>query len=158
MTPPAEELVPHPLRELWSRYRRYRPRLVGAVSMSVLNKVMDVMPELIIGAAIDVAVAVIVAGPPTFDPRPGYVAGLLYLAFAASALAFSLYIPVVRAIGPARAAYSSVLVPIIAMGFSTWLEDYRWTAQAIAGALLALGGMVVALSRSRITVQSPDAA
>ena len=35
----------------------------------------------------------VVAGPPTFDPRPGYVAGLLYLAFAASALAFSLYIP-----------------------------------------------------------------
>jgi drug/metabolite transporter (DMT)-like permease len=50
------------------------------------------------------------------------------------------------------------MVPIIAMGFSTWLEDYRWTAQAIAGALLALGGMVVALSRSRTTVQSPDAA
>jgi ATP-binding cassette, subfamily B, bacterial len=56
VTTPAQELVPHPLRELWSRYRTYRPRLVAAVTMSVVNKVMDVMPELIIGAAIDVVV------------------------------------------------------------------------------------------------------
>ncbi len=46
----------HPLRELWSRYRAYRPRLVLAVAMSVVNKVMDVVPELVIGAAIDVVV------------------------------------------------------------------------------------------------------
>ena len=51
--------------------------------------------------------------------RIGYWAGLLYLALFASALGFSLYFPVVRRIGPAKAAYSSVLVPIIAMGFST---------------------------------------
>ena len=61
-------------------------------------------------------------------------------------LTFSLYYPVVRKIGPAKAAYSSVIVPIIAMGFSTWLEDYRWTALAIAGAVLALGGMAGAMS------------
>ena len=52
---------------------------------------------------------------------------MLYLALLASVLTFSLYYPVVRRIGPAKAAYSSVIVPIIAMGFSTWLEDYRWT-------------------------------
>ena len=69
----------------------------------------------------------------------------------ASVLTFSLYYPVVRKIGPAKAAYSSVLVPIIAMGFSTWLEDYRWTPLTIAGAVLALGGMAAALSRSRST-------
>ena len=64
----------------------------------------------------------------------------------------------VRKIGPAKAAYSSVLVPIIAMGFSTWLEGYRWTPLAAAGALLALGGMLGALSRSRSVVPAPDAA
>ena len=51
-----------------------------------------------------------------------------------------------------------MLVPIIAMGFSTWLEDYRWTPLTIAGALLALGGMVAALSRARSVVPAPDAA
>jgi len=73
-------------------------------------------------------------------------------------LTFSLYYPVVRKIGPARAAYSSVLVPIIAMGFSTWLENYRWTPLTVVGAILALGGMVGALSRGRIRVAAPDAA
>ena len=76
----------------------------------------------------------------------------------ASALTFSLYYPVVRRIGPAKAAYSSVVVPIIAMGFSTWLEDYRWTAIAIAGAVLTLAGMLIAISRGRSVVHSPDAA
>ena len=74
------------------------------------------------GAVIDAAVAFLFAGPPTVDLRPSYWAGLLYLALAASVLTFSLYYPVVRKIGPAKAAYSSVLVPVIAMGFSTALE------------------------------------
>ena len=45
-----------PLHELWSRYRRHRPRLVGAIVASIVNKVADVMPELLIGAAVDVVV------------------------------------------------------------------------------------------------------
>jgi drug/metabolite transporter (DMT)-like permease len=110
-----------------------------------------------IGAAIDVLIALIVTGPPTFDPRPGYVVGLLYLAFAASALAFSLYIPVVRAIGPARAAYSSVLVPIIAMTLSTLFEGYRWSPLAALGAALAIGGMVLAIGgRPKVPALPPD--
>jgi len=110
------------------------------------------------GAVIDGVIAFAMTGPPTFDPRWSYWAGVLYLALLASVLTFSLYYPVVRKIGPAKAAYSSVIVPIIAMGFSTWLENYRWTGLTIAGAVLALGGMVAALSRSRSLVPSPDAA
>ena len=97
-------------------------------------------------------------GPPSFDLRTSYWLGVLYLALAASVLTFSLYYPVVRRIGPAKAAYSSVIVPIIAMGFSTALEGYRWTPTTIAGALLALGGMVGALSRGKTPVSAPDAA
>jgi drug/metabolite transporter (DMT)-like permease len=111
-----------------------------------------------LGALIDAALALMFTGPPVFDTRIEYWLGLLYLAFFASALAFSLYLPVVRRIGPGKAAYSSVIVPIIAMGFSTWLEHYRWTSLTIAGALLALGGMVAALTRSRSSVAAPDAA
>jgi drug/metabolite transporter (DMT)-like permease len=110
------------------------------------------------GAVIDAIVAFLLAGAPVFDGRPLYWAGLLYLALPASVLTFSLYYPVVRKIGPAKAAYSSVVVPIIAMGFSTWLEHYRWTPLTITGALLALGGMAGAMSRSRSSVPAPDAA
>jgi drug/metabolite transporter (DMT)-like permease len=110
------------------------------------------------GALIDALIAWAMTGPPAFDPRPAYWLGVLYLALFASVLTFSLYYPVVRKIGPAKASYSSVIVPIIAMGFSTWLEAYRWTGLTIAGALLTLGGMAAALSRSKSTVIAPDAA
>ena len=100
------------------------------------------------------------SAPPTFDPRPAYWAGVVYLALAATVLAFSLYIPVVRKIGPGKAAYSSVIVPIIAMALSTAFEDYRWTPLSIAGAVLALGGMLLALvgRRRPQLVTAPDAA
>lgn len=109
------------------------------------------------GAAIDALIAFVMTGPPVFDGRPAYWLGVVYLALFASVLTFSLYYPVVRRIGPAKAAYSSVLVPIIAMGFSTFFEDYRWTGLTIAGALLALGGMAMALRRERSPVPAPDA-
>jgi drug/metabolite transporter (DMT)-like permease len=110
------------------------------------------------GALIDGLIAFALKGPPVIDTHASYWLGLLYLALPASVLTFSLYYPVVRRIGPAKAAYSSVLVPIIAMAFSTAIEGYRWTPIAVAGAVLALGGMVGALSRPRNLVPAPDAA
>ena len=144
--------------------------LAGMVGASTAN-VLQARPEvrrfplftmlawsMAFGALIDGAIASGMTGAPVFETRPIYLAGLAYLALAASVLTFSLYYPVVRIIGPAKAAYSSVLVPIIAMGFSTAFEGYRWTPATVAGALLALGGMVGALSRERPVVTSPDAA
>ena len=110
------------------------------------------------GALIDGMIALAMTGPPVLDARPAYWVGVLYLALLASVLTFSLYYPVVRKIGPAKAAYSSVIVPIIAMGFSTWIEHYKWTGLTVAGALLALGGMAAALKRDRSGVAAPDAA
>ncbi len=47
----------HPLRRLWGYGARYRARIVWASIWSVLNKIFDVAPELLIGAAVDVVVA-----------------------------------------------------------------------------------------------------
>jgi drug/metabolite transporter (DMT)-like permease len=114
--------------------------------------------SMVIGAAADAVLAFAVAGPPTLDPSPAYWLGLTYLALAASVLCFSLYFPVVRKIGPGRAAYSSVLVTVIAMGLSTIFENYQWSLLAATGGLLALGGMLVALSGNRGSkVPAPDA-
>jgi drug/metabolite transporter (DMT)-like permease len=88
------------------------------------------------------------AGPPVIETRPAYWLGLVYLGLFASALAFPLYFAVMRAVGPGKAAYSSVLVPILAMVFSTIFEGYRWSALAVTGGVVALAGLVIAL-RSR---------
>lgn len=116
--------------------------------------------SMAIGACLDAILAFTVAGPPTIETRPGYWAGVLYLALFGSVLCFALYFPVVRKIGPGKAAYSSVMVPIIAMSLSTLFEGYRWSPLAIAGAVLSLGGMLLALAgRRRPTlVTAPDAA
>lgn len=116
--------------------------------------------SMAIGAVIDICLAFAVAGPPVFEARLGYWAGVIYLALLGSVLCFALYFPVVRKIGPGKAAYSSVLVPVIAMSLSTVFEDYRWSPLAIAGAALSLGGMLLALARRRrpTLVTAPDAA
>ncbi|MES2000980.1 MAG: DMT family transporter [Pseudomonadota bacterium] len=144
--------------------------LVGMIGASIAN-VFQARPQIrhlplfsllawsmAAGALIDCLIAVAVAGPPVVVSEPAYWLGLVYLALFASVLAFSLYYPVVRRIGPARAAYSSMIVPIIAMGFSTWLEAYRWAGLTIAGAFLVMAGMALALSRSRTRIVAPDAA
>ena len=45
-----------PLRQLWVHAGHHRPRIVLATVFSVLNKIFDIMPELLIGAAVDVVV------------------------------------------------------------------------------------------------------
>ncbi|HEU0065999.1 MAG TPA: DMT family transporter [Sphingomonas sp.] len=104
---------------------------------------------MLIGAAIDALFALAMAGPPVVEWRWGYAAGILYLALAASALAFPLYFQVIRTIGPAKAAYSGVIVPVIAMLLSTTFEGYRWSLLAGAGAVLTGIGLVIALTARR---------
>jgi drug/metabolite transporter (DMT)-like permease len=88
-------------------------------------------------------------GPPVFEARAGYWIGLVYLGLFASAAAFTLYFGIMRAVGPGKAAYSSLVIPIVAMAISTVAEDYRWSLLAAAGGALALAGMVIALAAGR---------
>ncbi|WP_249276482.1 DMT family transporter [Sphingomonas baiyangensis] len=104
---------------------------------------------MLIGAAFDAIFSYAVAGPPRFELTASYIAGLVYLGVMASAVAFTLYFGVIRVIGPAKAAYSSVIIPVIAMGLSTLFEGYRWSLLAAAGAVLVLAGLVVALRARR---------
>jgi drug/metabolite transporter (DMT)-like permease len=103
---------------------------------------------MVYGVIANALLAWAAAGPPVIEARPAYWLGLVYLGLFASALAFPLYFAVMRAVGPGRAAYSSVLVPILAMLLSTLFEGYRWSSLAVAGGAVALVGLVIAL-RSR---------
>ena len=81
-----------------------------------------------------------------FDPSFGYVSSLMYLSVFGSALAFTLYLTLVGQIGPEKAAYATVLFPIVALTLSTLFENYRWSALAGVGLLLVLVGNVIVLT------------
>lgn len=100
---------------------------------------------MLIGSMIDAAYAWATVGPPVMEWRAGYLLGIAWLGIAGSVITFPLYFQLIQRVGPGRAAYTSVLIPVIAMLISTVLEDYRWTTLSAAGALLAVGGMVIAL-------------
>ena len=104
---------------------------------------------MLLGAGVDGAIAWTLTGPPVVEWRWGYILGIAYLGTFASAIAFTLYFGVLRVIGPAKAAYSSVIVPVIAMMLSTVFEGYRWSGLALAGSALAMAGLMIALRASR---------
>ena len=104
-----------------------------------------------IGVLINTVFALVTAGPPQFDPRPSYTMGILFLGLAGSVVTFPLYYGLVRKVGAGKAAYSSVIVPVVAMILSTLFEGFVWGPLPAAGAVVTLVGMVVAM-RGRATV------
>ena len=89
----------------------------------------------------------------TFDPRPGYVLSLLYLAAFGSVIAFAAYLTLLGKIGAARAGYVGVAVPVVALLLSTVFEHYEWTLPALAGAALCIAGNVLVLMPQPTTVR-----
>jgi drug/metabolite transporter (DMT)-like permease len=79
-----------------------------------------------------------------FDPSVGYVVSLFYLAIFGSVIAFGSYLTLLGRIGLDRAAYVTVLFPIIALLLSTFFEDLQWGMLQLVGvALILLGNAVV---------------
>ena len=82
--------------------------------------------------------------PFALDPSPRYLGALLYLAIPGSVIGFTAYLLLVGRIGPDRAAYSTVLFPIVALTISTIYEGYHWTPLALGGLALVLAGNLLA--------------
>ena len=102
---------------------------------------------MLYGSLLTAAYAALVGRRFTWDPAPGYLASLVYLAVLGSVVAFVTYLTLVKRIGAGRAGYSSVVIPVIAMGTSTVFEGYRWTALALLGMALVVAGNVLVLRR-----------
>jgi drug/metabolite transporter (DMT)-like permease len=101
------------------------------------------------GAAVIALVALAEQTPWSFDASPRYVLSLAYLALFGSVIAFGAYLTLLGKIGPARAAYVGVAVPMVALVMSTVFENYRWTLPALAGAALCVAGNILVLLRER---------
>lgn len=103
------------------------------------------------------ALVVLISGTPlTIDLSMPYVVSLLYLALFGSVIAFGCYLSLVGRIGPGRAAYATLLFPVVALILSTLWEDYHWSLSAICGIVLILCGNYLALSKKKtLPIQRP---
>jgi drug/metabolite transporter (DMT)-like permease len=105
------------------------------------------------GAVIALAVSGVAASTGqlefTFDASLPYVVSLVYLAVFGSVLAFGCYLTLLGRIGADRAAYATVLFPVVALAISTVFEGYRWTGPALMGTgLILIGNFIVLRAKS----------
>lgn len=101
------------------------------------------------GAAFMFILAAINGAPLTFDPSFSYVVALLFLALFGSVIAFGAYLTLLGRIGADRAAYVTVLYPVIALSLSTLFEGMTWGLSQLAGVVLVVLGNVIVLTRRR---------
>ena len=86
-------------------------------------------------------IAVLVSGEPWhFSYKPEYIYSLLYLSLAGTVIAFWTYLTLLQRIGAPRAAYVSVVFPLVALFVSTIYEDLHWSIYKILGVILILSG------------------
>lgn len=91
------------------------------------------------------------------DPSPSYLIAMVYLAVFGSIIAFGCYLSLVGSIGADRAAYATLLFPLVALAISTVWENYHWSSSAICGVALILSGNLLMLQRKkRITPREDE--
>jgi drug/metabolite transporter (DMT)-like permease len=106
------------------------------------------------GALLAFCVVLLLGRDLVFSTEPAYVWSLLYLAVFGSAVAFGCYLALLKLIGPARAGYSSIMFPVVALLLSTAIEGYRWTAIAGLGMMMTVAGNWLILSSRKTATQA----
>ncbi len=101
--------------------------------------------------AIAMFVLLLVSGKPlSFEFSVVYMGSLFYLALFGSVIAFGCYLSLVGTIGADRAAYATLLFPLVALLISTLWEGYEWTVSAGVGVLLILIGNLWMLKKKSV--------
>ena len=100
-----------------------------------------------VGAAILVALSVLFEESIVLPERGATWLALAYLVVLGSGPVFVLYVVVVRLWGAARAAYTFVLIPLVTVLLSAWIDDEPIGAGLVLGGLLVLAGVYVGALR-----------
>lgn len=89
------------------------------------------------------------------DMSASYLGSLAYLVLFGSIIAFGCYLSLVGNIGADRAAYSTLLFPLVALVISTIWEGYVWSAASLSGVAFILTGNFCIIARKKFARQ-PD--
>jgi drug/metabolite transporter (DMT)-like permease len=99
------------------------------------------------GGVASLVAAIALGEPLTFDGSPAYVLSLLYLTVFGSILAFAGFLELLGRIGPSRASYVGVMVPIVALLISSVFEGFAWQALTFVGVAISVAGNVLVLRK-----------
>jgi len=99
------------------------------------------------GGALLVAGSLLAGEPLVLPQRAATWVAVGYLVVVGSVVVFVLYIVVLRYWSASRAAYTFVLVPVVTVVLSWWLDDEPVGAGLVLGGLLVLAGVYVGALR-----------
>ena len=77
-----------------------------------------------------------------------YISSLFYLVVIGSIIAFLAYLELINRIGADKAAYTTIVIPTIAVLISLWLEDYQWNISILFGLLLVTLGNIIIFNKN----------
>lgn len=95
---------------------------------------------MLYGALLMGFIALVQGASFSLPPEPRYLGALVYLAVIGSVGGFGAYFMLVGRIGAGKAAYASVLFPLVALALSTVFEGYQWRTNAVVGLVMILSG------------------
>ena len=99
------------------------------------------------GAVIIGVIAIFLGKPFNFEISFQYISSLFYLSLFGTVIAFGCYLKLIGEIGADRAAYATMLFPIVALGISTVYEGYQWAAHNVIGMAIVLIGNWLVLNK-----------
>ena len=102
---------------------------------------------MIYGSILMTGLALILGKEFTFEFTSIYISSLLYLSVFGSVIAFGGYLTLIGRIGADKAAYTLVVLPIIAISISVVFEDYQITPTILFGMGLIVFGNILALRK-----------
>lgn len=105
------------------------------------------------GALVMFALALLSGKAFIVEMTTAYLGSLLYLAVFGSIIAFGCYLSLIGSIGADRAAYSTLLFPLVALAISTVWEGYQWSPASLSGVSLILVGNLFILTRKKAAVE-----
>ena len=100
------------------------------------------------GGLASLVAAIVMGERLAFDWSPAYLLSLLYLTVFGSILAFTGFLELLGRIGPSRASYVGVMVPIVALVISSMFEGFDWQVLTFAGVAISFAGNVLVLRKA----------
>ena len=82
-----------------------------------------------------------------FENSVSYISSLLYLAIFGSIFAFISYLKLLEKVGPGRAGYVGVVMPVLALIISTIFEKLEWQIDLIIGLPILIIGAVLVINQ-----------